>query len=127
MMSSWPIRCKAFTLVEVLVALTVAGVGLIGAIGALSQAGSAAERVEHLRRAELLAESQLNQAVVGPLTQMGRAEGRSGRFEWVVEIVPSRHPRLAEVVVTVTWREGVRRGRYRLATLRSIPSEPPSA
>ena len=85
-MSFWPTRSRSFTLVEVLVALTVAAVGLVGAIGALSIAGSAASRVEHLRHAQLLAESRLNLAVIDSLPQMGKNEGSDGRFTWIVEI-----------------------------------------
>lgn len=120
----WPTRSEGFTLVEVLVALTISTVGLIAALGALSLADSASARVENLRRAQLIAESQLNAAVVGPLDRMGTSEGKSGRFTWVMEIVPSHHPRLAEIVVTVTWKESARRGRYQLATLREYGEKP---
>ena len=115
-------RSEAFTLVEVLVALTVFAFGLVGVVQALRTAGHAARHVEDLQRAALLAERHLVTFMIEPTLEVGEERGQfptpDQRFGWERITRTTPHERLAEVHITVRWREQGREQAYVLRTLR---------
>jgi type II secretion system protein I len=111
---------RGFTIVEVLVAMTVCGVGLIAVFQAMRIASDAAERISNEATAQLLAESHLISILSRPLSQMGTHDGSEGKFTWIEQIRPSKHPKLAEVVVQVKWRQRGRNLAFRLASLKAM-------
>jgi general secretion pathway protein I len=120
-------RTRGFTLIEVLIALAIAGVGMAALLAAagtgLGNARLADRYVEATRRAQ----SRL--ALVGvaiPVAAGAWSGDDGGGFFWRVKIsLPVTHatvpggeplPELHRVEVTVTWQEG---GTAKSVTLRS--------
>ncbi len=69
---------RGFTLVEVLVAMTVASVGLLAIFAALRLAGSTADMVRNQQQAQLLAEVHMTEPAGGAGQGVRRAERQAG-------------------------------------------------
>ena len=113
---------RGFTLVEVMVALTILGIAVVSLMTAASGALSTEQASTRLLEAVTLADSKLSEITALPLTELGPyLEVRSGRFpdelrEYEWEATVSRSPesdRLWSAVVTVTWPKG----RYGIETV----------
>jgi general secretion pathway protein I len=120
-----------FTLIEILVAFTVATM-LLGALYQVFSTGLRSSiSAEHYANAVLLAESGLD-ALVGTAIAVGETTDRFGIYQRRTNIRP--RPDLAqegsqiaitpyEIEVRVAWREGVRERAVLLSTLRTGPQE----
>jgi type II secretion system protein I len=114
--SARPDDCDGFTLVEVLVALTIFSTSMVVLLGALSQSLSRARDSERAMAARVLAQSTLARLETGPPPTFGETTGRSeGGLNWTVDITPypqhdDSHANLhaAIVSVTVSWQDGKR-------------------
>lgn len=113
-------RCRGFTVVEVLVAMTVTGIGLLAVFEALRMANDAAGRIRDEEAAQLLAERRMTALLTGSLEQMGTRKGSEGKFDWEEKVRSSRQPNIAEIVVAVRWRHRGRPFAFELASLREI-------
>jgi prepilin-type N-terminal cleavage/methylation domain-containing protein len=128
--SCCPEREAGFSLVEVLLALAIAGLivaatavvlrnGLVGHAAAGDAAVAAA-----------LADQKLAEAGVTTALRPGSSTGAFGRFRWRVTIAPfadKEEPpnlRLYRVAAEIEWDDGPRRRQYDLATLRLGPASP---
>ena len=109
-----------FTLVEVLVAMTVTSVGLLGVFGALRMAAATANLVRLQEQAQRIAERRMTGLLVEPIEQMGSRKGQEGAFAWEDAIRTTKDPDLAEVVVTVQWLHQGRQMRFQLVSLRPV-------
>ncbi len=122
-----------FTLIEILVAFTVATL-LLGALYQVFSTGlRSSASAEHYADAVLLAESGLD-ALVGTAVAVGETTDRFGIFERRTNIRarPDLGPSDAqlavapyEIEVRVAWREGVRERAVLLSTVRPGPRERP--
>jgi Tfp pilus assembly protein PilV len=111
---------SSFTLVEVLVALTVASVSLLAVFTALRMAGATASLVHNQEQAQRLVERHMTSLLVEPVKQMGSQKGQEGMFAWEDVLRASSDPDLAEVVVTVQWLHQGRTMRFQLVSLRPV-------
>jgi general secretion pathway protein I len=124
-------RQAGFTLIEILVAFTVATL-LLGALYQVFSTGlRAGSSAEHYVDAVLLAESGLD-ALVGTPVAVGETTDRFGIYQRRTNI--RARPDLApadeqmaivpyEIEVRVAWREGVRERAVLLSTIRTGPRE----
>lgn len=122
-----------FTLIEILVAFTVATL-LLGALYQVFSTGlRSSGSAEHYADAVLLAESGLD-ALVGTAVAVGETTDRFGIYERRTNI--RARPDLApsdaqmavapyEIEVRVAWREGVRERAVQLSTVRPGPRARP--
>lgn len=95
---------KGFTLIEVLVAMTMLAVGILGVMGAFTLAMQTASRSGRLGEVAAVAEQQLELAVT---TRPGEAEpktGSAGPYAWTVTFSDRPHA-LMLASVTVSWSD----------------------
>lgn len=123
---------RGFTLLEVLIALSILGVSLAAIYEAFGSGLRNDRQAARYQEAVAIAEARLAQ--VGPEWPVapGAFEGESGSFSWTVEMVRAEDEPppgaslpegsspllLVEVVVEVSWREGRSRHGVSLASLR---------
>jgi general secretion pathway protein I len=128
-------RASGFTLIEVLVALTILSISLAVIYTGLSSNVEGRRVSIDYQQATLLAESKLNSlGVETPLIE-GRTTGRfDGRFRWNAVVAPyseegeeyleDGQTRPVQVIVTVAWGEPNNERSVSLRTLRVLREKP---
>ena len=121
----WPGRERGFTLIEILVAFTIAAL-LLGVIYEIFSGGlRAAEVGRRTTEALLIAESSL-ETITGVAVAPGQTTDEVGSYERMTDVRerPDLLPPTAqisvmpyEIVVRVAWRDGVRPRSVQLSTL----------
>jgi prepilin-type N-terminal cleavage/methylation domain-containing protein len=139
-----PNRHRGFTLIEVLVALAIAGLVLAAVAGVFGTGALGHEIAADANIALDLAEEKLTDAEAVATVRPGRNGGvYAGRFDWQVSIgayenraeaaaatnppsgvMSSTTFRLYRIEASVAWRDGRHRRQLALSTLRLLP-EPP--
>ena len=122
-----------FTLMEVLVAVTILGVGFVALFGVLSGTLGTVTRIEDRETLVRNAQMKLNEICLA-LRQGREPAGRSGEFggkyRWRAEIEAAdgdeeegarRAYRLARVRLQVTWPGNQAENRYQLETMTWVP------
>ncbi len=110
-------QSAGFTLVEVAVALAIAGIGLLALLNLQLASIKVTEQTGLRTRALLLAQEKLAEATSGDLPEIGMTEGETkegARLRWRVEVAEAEVDALRQanaplpraVTVTITWREG---------------------
>ena len=118
---------RGFTLIEVLVALTILALALVPLLRIYSGGAKGADRSDHYLRASAVAESLLASAGSEYSLQEGEITGRSARiFDWTLTIRPYQPElnensplELFEVEAAVRWTKGARTRGLTLTTLRA--------
>lgn len=118
-----------FTLIEVLVALTILSLSLTMLLGTLSQSLSRNRESERGAAARVLAQSLLTKAETGAPPKQSHADGETdGGLAWSIDMTPyPQHDddkasvHAANISVTVTWEDG--QHALTLSTLRLVPKE----
>lgn len=146
-------RSQGFTLLEVMVALTILGISMTALIEIFTNGLKAAHKTRDLNMAMLLAQSKMEQVMLERTLEEASDSGtfeRLERYRWLVEIVPWEYPddlfwssaqrealatgeisaedkeqvfRIFEVRVTVGWQRGSKEFTYSVSTLRTVPPE----
>ena len=98
------IRSRAgFTLLEVMVALAIVGIGLGVVIRSITLSVRSGELTERYSTAVLLAESKVSEALLGPLA-IGKSEGDCGRapgYSWRLSVAKGDREGLKRVTAAV--------------------------
>ena len=111
----WP---RAFTLIEVLVAMTILAVGILGILGALHLSAQAAARGFRAEEAAALAERELAGTIAVPRESLSDKAGTDGRYAWTVTITDTlASEQLKRVTVTVRWMEREQERTYQLSQI----------
>jgi len=118
-----------FTLIEVLIALTILSISLALLLAIFSQGLERAKESEHEATARTLARSLLTQAEAATSPALGSTSGRNGDLYWNVRIAPfgggddraawQNDP--AQIFATVSWRGYGRTRSISLTSLRLVP------
>lgn len=111
---------RGFTLVEVLVAMTVLAIGSVTVFGALRMAHEGAERVRDEAAARGIAERRLSCLLAKPAERLAPASGQDGKFAWQESMKRSVIPEIAVLTVTVKWQSRGRDRETRLSSLREL-------
>jgi hypothetical protein len=108
--------------VEVIVALTIFGTGIVAVFGAMRTCAAAAHHNRMLTGSVLLAESLLAETRLDENPAFQTKEGARNLYSWKVQLVPTPVENLAAVKVTVEWPEQKRVQAYELVSLVHIKS-----
>jgi general secretion pathway protein I len=122
-------RQAGFTLIEVLVALTILSISLAALLAIFMQGLDRARESDNEAGARVLAQSLLVQAKTAENPSMGTSVGKSDNFLWRLQIVPygtaqdrsSWQENVAEIVATVSWQGDGGLRSISLSTLRLLP------
>ena len=118
-------KTRGFTLVEVLVSVTILSVGSVAVMQALGQTAAALSAAEHRRQAVVLSSSKIAEAILTlragqELEEHSGGTVRSGdqSMVWSLNVVSEKErPRVKTLSFTVEWKDG---GRLRQSTLETI-------
>ena len=130
MPSCCPEREAGFSLVEVLLALAIAGLIVAATVGVLRNGLVGHATADDAAVAAALADQKLAEAGITETLRPGSSAGVFGRFRWRVTVAPFADPeeppnlRLYRVAAEIEWNDGPRRRQYDLATLRLGPTPP---
>jgi len=123
-----------FTLLEVLVAFSIAAVALIALMNIFSNGIRLSTAAEDYSRASILAESLAAQIGAEYGLHNTPASGTfADHFKWKVEISPyivenvllvGKQPaKLVHWVINIDWQEGVKKRNFHLSSLRLAPNQ----
>ena len=112
-----PVRWRAFTLVEVIVAMALLAFTITAAMGALGRCAVASNHARRLSQAVLLAERLLNETRLTPQTNYATHQGDEDTYQWTVSLDPTPIENLGAVHVLVLWQEQQRPQQYELLSL----------
>jgi general secretion pathway protein I len=123
-----------FTLIEVLVALSILSISLAALLAIFLQGLDRARESSNEATARVLAQSLLTQAKASPNLAFGASAGKVNGFGWRTQIVPygtavdrnAWQTNPAQIVATVSWRGNGGQRSVSLSTLRLL-SKPGAA
>lgn len=95
---------RGFTLIEVIVALTVLAVGILGVVDAFSSCGRVASHSLRVAQAMNIVQKELELASVTPASSLAPKTGSVGQYSWQVEFAEKPHG-LVRATVEVRWTE----------------------
>lgn len=127
MRSCCPEREAGFSLVEVLLALAIAGLMLGATAGVFRNGILGHANAGDAAMAASLAEQKLAEAGVTAALRPGSSQGTFGRFRWrvtVTDYADKDEPptlQLYRVAAEVEWEDGLRHRQFGLSTLRLGP------
>lgn len=111
-------RARAFTLLEVLVALVILGVALTALLSAQGGAIRLRTQAEELTLATFLLEARMADVELSGFPEVGTREGDFGSgyagYRWQTTITDTPFPNVREVRLAVTWPGGRREERLEL-------------
>ncbi len=113
---------RAFTMVEVIVALTLLGITILAVFGALRTCAGATHHARVLTRSVLLAERLLTETYLDHNRAFESRDGTEGIYQWRVRVVPTPVESLGAVHVRVKWPEQQRQQQYDLFSLVHMQS-----
>lgn len=114
-----------FTLIEVLVATTILGIGIVSLLGAVSSASSTLARSRDTTVASSLAKAKMEEVLsekeLDVSTESGSFDEPYDRFNWTCLIAEGQEEEMEDwlqVSLLVTWPGGAQGGSFELATRR---------
>lgn len=107
---------NGFTLIEVVVALTILAVGILGLLSAFSLCLRTQSQTLRLAEAVCLARQQLAEVIADPAGNWQNRSGDSDRYHWSVDFA-EKPCDLILASVTVSWLERGQRQQFRLCQL----------
>ena len=118
-----PAANAAFSLMEVIVALTILSAGIVGVVSTFALCGRAAGRNFRLADAVALAERQIELAAATPRDRLAASRGKEDRYTWRLTVDEMAHG-LVRASVAVEWLD---RGKTRTWRLSQILVPRPNA
>ena len=117
-----PAGKRGFSIIEVIVAMTILGVSMMAIFGAMKMASRGAYHARMQTKAVLLAESLLADARLTSNSSYATSEGTNDRFTWEVRIGPTPVEGLGVIKVAISWTEQQRDQKYELTSFMQMKS-----
>lgn len=116
------VRRRAFSIIEVIVAMTILGISMTAIFAAIATTSRAAHHARMQTEAVLLAESLLTEATLAPSRSYSTRAGAHEAFTWQVQTGQTPVEELGFVKVTVHWQEQQRDQEYELISFVQMQS-----
>jgi prepilin-type N-terminal cleavage/methylation domain-containing protein len=113
---------SAFTMVEIIVALSILSISALAVFRVLRMCSTADNSSQMLTKSVLLAESLLSETMLKEPVVYQTTQGTKGLFEWQIQVAPTEMDNLATICVQVKWLEQHKPQRYELLSLLYIPA-----
>ena len=113
---------SAFTMVEVIVALSILSISALAIFGVLRMCSTADNSSQMLTKSVLIAESLLSETMLKEPVVYQTTKGAKGLFDWQIQIAPTEMDNLATICVQVKWLEQHKPQRYELFSLLYVPA-----
>ncbi|MFH2138796.1 MAG: type II secretion system protein [Candidatus Omnitrophota bacterium] len=108
------INKKGFTLIEIIIALTILGIGLVSAMAYLPVALDAARKASDINKAALIAQSRISEVKAASYTNFANADTQDtgglfvadadySGFSYMIDVADVAGKQLKTVTVTVQW------------------------
>ncbi|OGF98023.1 MAG: hypothetical protein A2Z06_01800 [Candidatus Glassbacteria bacterium RBG_16_58_8] len=115
-------RClKGFTLIELMVAMTILGLSLTLVLEVISAGTSLGHEIHRRTEAILLARWKVNQLQIEGFPALGSREGTFEEpfdgYRWATEVNPTDDDNLRELRLAIKWREGWAEKEIEMSTL----------
>ncbi len=103
-------RTRGFTLIEVMIALSILSISLVALLGLNNRNIALAAYSRHLTEATLLARQQTTEMGLSGFLDIGERKGDFGdgspEYHWTANIKETPFPMIRELAVAVHWKEG---------------------
>jgi general secretion pathway protein I len=111
-----PSRQKAFTLLEIMIALAIVGVAMVALLSLGNRSIGVHDRLQHLTQATLLAQQKMSESELearrNGVAQLADSAGAFiepfADYRWLIEINSTPLPAVQMVTVTVLWGDADR-------------------
>jgi len=114
-------RRGGFTLIEVMVAMAILGLGLTAVLEVISTGTALGHNVHRTTEALVLARWKVGQLQIEGFPPLGEREGTFAApfdgFRWETEVTPTDEENLREVHLRIVWRDGLVEKDLRMATM----------
>jgi general secretion pathway protein I len=114
-------RRAGFTLIEVMIAMAILGLGLTVVLEVISTGTALGHDVHRTTEALLLARWKVNQIQIEGFPALGVREGAFEEpfedYRWRTEVLPTDEENLRELHLWIEWRDGNAEKDIRLATM----------
>ena len=114
---------KAFTLIEVIVSITILSTSLLAVFGVFRMCSAASAASQRLTESALLAEKLLAETTLEKNVSYQTQHGTEGFYSWQVRTMQTDIENLAAIEVTVQWPQQMSQKDYTLKTLYYIPPQ----
>jgi type II secretion system protein I len=111
---------KGFTLLEVLLSLSIISISLLVIINCFSQAVSAKKSVLNYTQAMFLADEKIAELKNGSLSEIakqGNFDPPYEKFKWDIDAISTNYRNLAKVDLTVSWFQQGREKNIEVSTI----------
>jgi len=102
-------RKKGFTLIEIMIALSVLSIALVVLLGLRNQGITLAARSRHMIEATLLARQKVTEISAAGFAELGEKEGDFGdefpQYKWRQNVVQTPFNVVRELLLQVVWKE----------------------
>jgi len=116
-------RKAAFTLIEIIVSITILSTSLLAVFGVFRMCSSASVTSQRLTESVLLAEKLLVETTLEKNIRFQTKSGKEGFYDWQIKTSPSEIESLAVIEVTVIWHQQMNEKEYTLKSLLHIPPQ----
>ncbi len=113
---------RGFSLIEILVSMTILAVGILGILGGFSLGARVGARTQRIQEAAAIAERELKLASVSLPDGLQAATGSQGLYKWELKFINLREA-LVRATVEVGWHERGNPERFTMSQIILLPPQ----
>ncbi|MBL7106092.1 MAG: hypothetical protein ISS77_00605 [Phycisphaerae bacterium] len=116
------ITAGGFSMVEIIIAMTIMATSLLAVFGVLSMCIRASNSNTNIAGAAILAESLLNEKRLEKNISYETTKGKESKFNWQIQVSPTEIDNLVAVAVKISWLQNQIPKEYQLISVMHIPA-----